>query len=112
VRLRLEAGHGEPARVEWFLRGTEPDTRRWQPALPRTAILVPADGGIYAIDPDIPAGSRQLHFQARHLPAGSRWRLDDRPHDGEIWLPTPGPHRLQLVDPAGVVLDEVRFEVR
>lgn len=112
VRLRLEADPGEPPRQEWFLRGTEPADRRWQPALPRPAIVVPADGGIYAIDPDIPAASRQLHFQARHAPAGSRWRLDDQPHDGEGWPPTPGSHRLQLVDPTGAVLDEVRFEVR
>ena len=54
VRLRLEAGPGEPARPEWFLRGTHSDGRRWQPALPRPEILAPADDGIYAIDPTSP----------------------------------------------------------
>lgn len=112
VRLRLQADHGEAARQEWFLRGTEPDVRRWLPALPRPSILVPADGGIYAIDPDIPSAAGALHFRASHAPPGSLWRLDDRPHAGEPWVPTPGPHRLQLIDTVGNVLDEARFEVR
>ena len=38
--------------------------------------------------------------------------LGGEPHDGEVWQPAPGQHRLELVDPAGVVLDEIRFEVR
>ncbi len=112
VRMRLEAAHGEPPRQEWFLRGTEPDTGRWQPALPRPAILTPADGAVYAIDPDIPAASRLLRFQAGNAPAGSRWRLDDELRAAEDWSPTPGPHRIELVDPVGHVLAEARFEVR
>ena len=112
VRRRLQADHGEPLRQEWFLRGTEPEARHWQPARPRPTILAPADGGIYAIDPDIPAASRLLRFQTRHAPADSRWRLDEQTHDGEDWLPSPGPHRLQLVDQTGKVLDESQFEVR
>lgn len=45
-------------------------------------------------------------------PAGSHWRLDDQPHAGKGWLPTPRQHRLELVDATGALLDEARFVVR
>jgi penicillin-binding protein 1C len=51
-------GNTEPERDEWFLAGTE--TARIVPVLAaagRPRIDSPANGAIYAIDPDIPRGA-------------------------------------------------------
>jgi len=75
LRLRLEAGPGEPARPEWFLRGTHSDGRRWQPALPRPEILAPADD---ASMPSIPTSP--------HLRGGYIFRPDtSRPALAGTW---------------------------
>jgi penicillin-binding protein 1C len=44
-----------------------------------------------------------------------RWRIDGKPlgRGNEVaWLPWPGHHAVQLTDARGVVLDEIRLEVR
>jgi penicillin-binding protein 1C len=81
----------------------------------RAAILYPADGQIIAIDPDIPADSQRVQFQAESAPSGASWRLDGAlvAAAGEVfWAPVPGPHRLTLLDADGRELDAVEFEVR
>ncbi|HXH08701.1 MAG TPA: hypothetical protein VNP04_02880 [Alphaproteobacteria bacterium] len=54
----------EPARLEWFLVGTElpgSGVQRFG-GLPR--ILVPASGTLIALDPDIPPAQQRIVFEA------------------------------------------------
>ncbi|HRH81497.1 MAG TPA: penicillin-binding protein 1C [Thiobacillaceae bacterium] len=103
---------GEPPRREWFLAGTVPEAAGWQRAHPPARILEPAEGGIYALDQDIPRPRQILRFTAENPPAGATWRLDGWTLDGGDWPPVPGRHELQLLDRQGRELDRVRFEVR
>ncbi|MDD2711878.1 MAG: penicillin-binding protein 1C [Simplicispira sp.] len=80
-------------------------------------IATPTAGTVIALDPDIPPARQRLRFAASPHPLGAtlRWRLDGQPlgQGAQLaWLPWPGRHRVQLTDARGVVLDEVRLEVR
>ncbi|WP_374192463.1 penicillin-binding protein 1C [Trinickia acidisoli] len=126
----------EPARTEWFLKGTEvstvrlaadaggasaravayapPSARNTESAAPR--IGSPTDGTTFALDPDIPASRQRIVFE-RASGASTRtvWRLDGRllgHAERVLWLPWPGHHVLELVDAQGTSVDAVRFEVR
>ncbi|MGH8854768.1 MAG: penicillin-binding protein 1C, partial [Telluria sp.] len=106
----------EPAREEWFLRGTETALVEAVPAGRRTArIIYPADGSILAVDPDIPDRVERVLFQAQGV-QGHRWRLDGRDEglasDPFAWRPLAGEHRIELVDAAGKTVSASRFEVR
>jgi penicillin-binding protein 1C len=109
-------GELEPQREDWFLAGTVVmQVAPKAPAGGRAMILYPADGQIIAIDPDIPADSQHVQFQADSAPRGSSWHLDGAlvAAGGEaLWSPAPGRHRLALLDPDGRELDAVEFEVR
>jgi penicillin-binding protein 1C len=128
-RVRFDSGTGLPleaAREEWFLAGTaqarfvagsfgdeapRPEARTTPVTTPR--ITSPANGTIVALDPDIPPERQRLQFAAQGQ--GLRWRLDGRDlarGNTAAWLPWPGRHRVQIVNAAGEVLDEVRIEVR
>jgi penicillin-binding protein 1C len=105
----------EPARREWFRRGTEPSVTGGELArLPR--IVAPADGAILAIDPDIPAQRQRLLLRADPPEAAQAWRLDGLEIAGEAtaaaWEPVRGRHELVLLDAERRPLDTVRFEVR
>jgi penicillin-binding protein 1C len=102
----------EPAREEWFIRGTEPADATWTPASPITKILHPGDGMILALDPDIPPARQQLQFRAANPPAGASWLLDNTRLDSDNWPLTRGKHQLNLIDADGKTLDQVEFEVR
>ena len=100
----------EAARQEWFVAGTETGEVALADGVPR--ILAPADGSIIALDPDIPRESQQLRFESR---GAGLWQLDGRALGADAglwWSPTPGHHRLSLLDPAGRELDAVEFQVR
>ncbi|SFD70507.1 penicillin-binding protein 1C [Massilia yuzhufengensis] len=106
----------EPAREEWFLRGTETALVEAVPAARRSASIVyPVDGSIVAVDPDIPDRVERMLFQAQGAQE-HRWRLDGRdegPASGVFaWRPVAGEHRLELVDAAGKAVSTSRFEVR
>ena len=106
----------EPARREWFLRGTELATiTPADGAQSPLAIRAPLDRSLFALDPDIPGVNQRLTFEAGGQGArAAQWRLDGRSigtGDTLQWPPMPGPHRLELVR-AGQVVDHVRFEVR
>jgi penicillin-binding protein 1C len=113
----------EAPRQEWFMAGTEQalmqlsDTASHQ-ALPegertRARILSPTNGAIVALDPDIPPRNQQLTL---HTDAASlRWRIGRRTvgrGERALWAPSPGVHRIELVDVKGKVVDAVRIEVR
>jgi len=105
----------EPAREEWFLAGTETALVEAVPHARRAAkIVYPPDGGIVAVDPDIPDSVERMVFQAQGA-LDHRWRLDGvdaGPAQALAWRPVPGDHRLELVDATGVAVSASRFEVR
>ncbi|WP_042883585.1 penicillin-binding protein 1C [Cupriavidus necator] len=122
-RVALSFADGlEPAREEVFLTGTAimrvsvgaPAAR---PSAP--VIANPADGTVFALDPDMPPASQRVWFQAEGVAGqGARavsWRMDGKPlgRGGEVaWLPWPGRHQVELLDAAGKVVDRIGIEVR
>src|SRR6202049_1194679 len=102
----------EPARTEWFIAGTEPNTRAAH--LDETArILSPAPGTVVAFDPDIPPDRQRVAFVASAGTSGRRWTLDDKtlgPADRvTLWAPSPGVHTLSLADASGRPPDTATF---
>jgi penicillin-binding protein 1C len=118
TRSRLTYSGGlEPEREEWFISGTERSTVTTLPARSMHArIESPAQGAIYAIDPDIPRGRQRLTVSARGAPKGARLVLEDgrrvRADKPLLWLPQPGKREVVLIGAKGEELDRVRFEVR
>nr|WP_085960181.1 penicillin-binding protein 1C [Cupriavidus taiwanensis] len=121
VALRFDDGL-EPAREEVFLVGTA--VRRVSVGAPAARagtpmIATPADGTVFALDPDMPPASQRVWFQAQGVagqPARAvSWRMDGKPlgRGGEVaWLPWPGRHQVELLDAAGKVVDRIGIEVR
>lgn len=112
----------EPAREEVFLAGTAMTRIRVGAASPSNgapAIASPADGTIFALDPDIPPDAQRVWFHADGLTGQTAravsWRIDGKPlgKGGQLaWLPWPGRHRVELVDASGKVVDDIGIEVR
>ncbi|RZT38353.1 penicillin-binding protein 1C [Cupriavidus agavae] len=115
-------GNLEPARDEVFVAGTAVryirvgSTGQAQGA---PAIASPANGTIFALDPDIPPAAQRVWFHADGLTGQTAnavsWRLDGKPlgKGGQVaWLPWPGRHRVQLLDAGGKVVHEIGIEVR
>ena len=112
----------EPAREEVFLAGTALTRVSVSNAPARAAgaaIASPADGTVFALDPDIPPAAQRLWFHADGVAGdtarGVSWRVDGKPiaRGGMVsWLPWPGRHRVELVDAGGSILDRVAIEVR
>lgn len=77
------------------------------------AIQSPANGGIFAIDPDMPPQVQRIAL--RTAQSRGQWWLNGKrlgPATLRHWQPWPGRHQLSLRSPQGQVIDEVRFEVR
>jgi penicillin-binding protein 1C len=137
VQMRVSFDRNvEPARDEWFLKGTEmsavhlaadasgasarstsyspPHAQNAQSAAP--GIGSPTDGTVFALDPDIPPERQRIVFErANGASTRSLWRLDGKPlghAERVLWLPWPGRHLLELVDAQGASVDAVHFEVR
>jgi len=114
----------EPERLEAFVGDTVLQrVSLAQDFVPRgqgvARIAAPADGAIFAIDPDIPPDRQRSALRARNVAAAMArdvsWRIDGRVlgRGGELaWAPWPGRHRIELLDPDGRVLDAVHVEVR
>jgi penicillin-binding protein 1C len=109
----------EPARREWFIKGTESREVRLaayeegnKGHFPK--ILYPGSGTIIAVDPDIPQDRQRVQFSAR---SGNEvtWVMDGKVvGSGQTawWLPRSGRHSLALNDAQGKTIDRVSFEVR
>lgn len=111
------AGALEPEREEWFTEGTQTALVAPAPGLAaRARIVSPAAGSFIALDPDIPLPRQHLPLRAEPASADLSLRLDGRVVGNaarpRLWTPLPGPHRLDLVDAQGRVLDSVNFSVR
>jgi len=111
------AGGMEAPRREWFVAGTDqplvaavPDAGR------RPRLGNPAAGAVYALDPDIPPGRQRIAIGVSGPAAALRVVLDGRDVGPAVpapmMFPTPGVHRLRLVDRAGRVVDSSIFTVR
>ncbi|WP_420996962.1 penicillin-binding protein 1C [Cupriavidus sp. 30B13] len=126
VALRF-AGDLEPAREEVFLAGTAmrvvdvagaaPARTAAQDGVP--AIGSPADGTVFALDPDIPPAAQRVWFHAEGVGGQAarrvRWRIDGKPlgRGAQLaWFPWPGRHQVELVDASGKVVDRIGIEVR
>ncbi len=124
-RVRLaRVGDTEPGREEFFIAGTAPAARAAGPggagapvaevalaAGRPTGIASPADGSVYALDPDLPAEAQRIRFAGEP----GTWVLDGQALGRGAtlrWAPRPGRHELKLVDAQGRTLQTVRFEVR
>jgi len=109
-------GSIEPARREWFIDGTEPNSQALRLDNNTARIISPAPGTIIALDPDLAPRLQRIAFEAREAPLNSRWRLDGRSISPAtsifLWAPLPGAHTLSLVDALGRVLDSIPFSVR
>ncbi|MBI2875628.1 MAG: penicillin-binding protein 1C [Candidatus Tectomicrobia bacterium] len=106
----------EPARMEWFLPGTEPLEPMQRLSVGHPRILVPAPETVIALDPDIPPARQRILFEAQAAGARFRWVLDGKEigsaADLLAWDPLPGKHTLSLRDGAQRLCDTVTFEVR
>jgi len=122
---KIEFQHNmEPARVEWFIKGTEPVNLMTSEAsvsingihaFPR--IIYPADGAIIALDPDIPAENQHIFFETQTSAEEFKWILDGRKLSvvsaGAVsWNPKRGKHSLSLADRQNQIIDSVEFQVR
>ena len=107
----------DPARREYFLRGTAQAVMAAVPeAARRPRIVNPVAGSVYALDPDIPPDRQRLVVSTSGPVVAHRLILDRRDlgrADGAPQLlAPPGPHLLRLVDAGGRTVDQVRFTVR
>jgi penicillin-binding protein 1C len=110
-------GTREPPRREYFLAGTGQGAVAATPAAARRPrIASPANGSIYALDPDIPGDRQRLAIRVSGASAGHRLLLGTRPlgdaEAGADIVPRPGSHLVTLVDPGGRTVDRIRFTVR
>lgn len=103
----------EAPRPEWFLRGTELDLVTAPPTPVR--ILWPEQGSVVDLRVELADPAFQLLFEARPGRSDLVWRLNGAElARGPVarWRPVEGLARLELLDAAGQVLDEVHFAVR
>ncbi len=80
-------------------------------------ISYPSPDTIIAWDPDIPAESQKILFEAKSYNSKWFWRLNNKvlgkAMGPKYWQPTQnGNFQLELVDDQKVVLNQVKFEVR
>jgi penicillin-binding protein 1C len=112
------AGGVEPPRTEWFIEGTAPgpEIRPVDSRARIARIASPVNGMVIALDPDIPAGLQRVPISAEGALSRHALRIDDQPLGAagatRLWTPTPGVHRVALVEDTGRVIDRVQFTVR
>jgi penicillin-binding protein 1C len=77
-------------------------------------IAYPVDGAIYAIDPDIPLAKQVIRFTSgASVPDNAHWRLNGKNYSNAMaWKLAVGKHTLALHSQNGVVLEQVKFEVK
>ena len=116
----LEAPH-----QEWFIQGTEQtlftlnrtDLQLIEASQPNARIVMPTQGTILALDPDIPSSAQHVTLKADQFGAqhSLRWTINDKVLSGgnsTTWQPRPGRHNIALIDSNGVTLDRINIEVR
>jgi len=117
VRREIEFPQGiAPSREEWFIRGTEPDSKDQRIGQFNPRIVYPPSGTLIAIDPDIPLELQKIFFISQTNQNDFRWVLNGVPMEvaGKTipWTPKAGKYFLALADGEGKILDYIYFEVR
>ena len=107
----------EPKRNEWFILGTETSLLvQDHVAVGSGKITYPADGTIFARDPDIPEELQMIFFSAKPENLKWQWVLNDkviaRQNSQVRWKPQTGAYALSIMDSSNRILDSVTFEVR
>ncbi len=105
-----------PSREEWFIRGTEPNSKELRIGPFRPRIIYPPSGTVIALDPDIPLELQKIFFISQPSENEFRWILNGSPMEavGKTipWSPKAGKFFLALADGDEKILDYVYFEVR
>ena len=117
VNREIEFTRGaEPPRREWFIQGTEPNSRDRRMGQLNPRIIYPPSGTVIALDPDIPPDLQKVFFISQSTEEGLRWSMNGNPMEGHgrtlSWFPMAGRFLLSLSDQEGRVVDSVHFEVR
>jgi len=103
----------EPAREEWFLRGTAtPRVALHAPTRQTPRIAYPGGDSILVVDPDIPPAHQRVFFAMRPAREDYTWALNGRALAGATWPPAPGRYTLELRDAAGQRVDRIHYTVR
>ena len=108
----------EPDRMEWFIRGTEPETAEIQEknSAYGPKIAYPVSGMIIALDPDIPEDQQRIFFEANSASGFYSWMLNNKligkSSDIISWSPAAGNYTVSLVGPNDHIVDSVDFTVR
>jgi penicillin-binding protein 1C len=84
---------------------------------PNARIVMPTQGTILALDPDIPDSAQHVTLKAEQFGAqhSLHWKINDTVLSGgnsTTWQPRPGQHNIALIDSSGVTLDRINIEVR
>ena len=117
VRVAARFGGLEPDRDEWFIAGTQVErVVRVAAAAGRAHLESPADGAIFALDPDIPASRQRIVLRASGAGEGDRFVLPDgravEADEPYLWDPARGRQSITLVAGDGRVLDRASIDVR
>jgi penicillin-binding protein 1C len=108
----------ESGRLEWFIRGTEPESSEIEDkkAAYVPKIVYPVKGMIIAVDPDIPEDRQRVFFEANSASGSYSWMLNNKllgkSSDIISWRPAAGNYTVSLVGPNAHVADSVDFTVR
>jgi penicillin-binding protein 1C len=117
VRREVEFPRGiAPSREEWFIPGTEPNSKSQRIAQFNHRIVYPPSGTVIALDPDIPVELQKIFFVAQTSENDFRWVLNDAHMEavGKTipWTPKAGKYSLAIAEKGGKILNYICFEVR
>jgi penicillin-binding protein 1C len=114
-KIGFSQGMGS-SREEWFIRGTEPNSKDQSIGQFNQRILYPPSGTMIALDPDIPKELQKVFFISQANETGVRWKLNGTPMAmvGKAipWTPSAGKYLLAIVDQEDRIIDSIHFEVR
>jgi penicillin-binding protein 1C len=117
ARREVEFPQGvAPSREEWFIRGTEPDSKDQKIGQFNPRIVYPPSGTVIALDPDIPPELQKIFFISQTNENEIRWLLNGVRMEARSktipWTPRAGKYFLALADGEEKILDYIYFEVR
>jgi penicillin-binding protein 1C len=116
VGRQVEFPQSVASREEWFIRGTEPDSKDQKIGQFNPRIVYPPSGTVIALDPDIPPELQKVFFISQTNGNQLSWLLNGVPMEamGKTipWTPRAGKYFLTLADGDEKILDYIYFEVR